>query len=296
MNVVATLLLLYSLQWAHAEWPSEPAPTPSFDKIEKYLHGPINKYCSLLDKDASDYHLPVAYFTRLIWQESHFDVGAQSPAGAQGIAQFMPGTAGARGLLNPFDPITALRESAAYLSELRTTFGNLGLAAMAYNAGAYRITLWLAHQGGLPYETEQYVQIVTGHTAEEWTSADAVKLEGDFPDGISCVQIAGMLSDRTGQATSGAKLPPNPEWKPWGVILVGAWNQGAVLAGFERLRRQYPGIIADHRPLILHVRPTFARALQYSVRIAFDGLKEAKAFCSRLEAAGGACDVLRNPR
>ena len=55
--------------------------------------------------------------------------------GAQGIAQFMPGTARRRGLDDPFDAKKALAASAAYLAELRTSFGNLGLAAAAYNAG-----------------------------------------------------------------------------------------------------------------------------------------------------------------
>src|ERR1700730_1595281 len=80
--------------------------------------------------------LPEEFFTRLIWQESRFDPAAVSPAGAQGIAQFMPQTAAMRGLTNAFEPLQALRESASYLRELRLTFrGNLGLATAAYNAG-----------------------------------------------------------------------------------------------------------------------------------------------------------------
>ncbi len=79
--------------------------------------------------------LPVGFFTRLIWKESGFDPGAISPAGAQGVAQFMPRTASSRGLLNPFKPVEALRESASYLHELLQSFGNVGLAAAAYNAG-----------------------------------------------------------------------------------------------------------------------------------------------------------------
>jgi soluble lytic murein transglycosylase-like protein len=47
----------------------------------------------------------------------------------------MPQTASWHGLADPFDPIEALRHSAVYLRELRDRFGNLGLAAAAYNAG-----------------------------------------------------------------------------------------------------------------------------------------------------------------
>jgi hypothetical protein len=66
-----------------------------------------------------------------------------SPKGAEGIAQFMPQTASWHGLSNRFDPIEALRHSAAYLRELMNQFGNLGLAEAAYNAGPGRVSTWL---------------------------------------------------------------------------------------------------------------------------------------------------------
>jgi soluble lytic murein transglycosylase-like protein len=83
----------------------------------------------------------------------------------------MPATAMERGLRNPFEPLQALEESASYLRELFITFGNLGLAAAAYNAGPGRISRWLAGKAGLPGETSLYVQVVTGHAAEEWARA-----------------------------------------------------------------------------------------------------------------------------
>src|SRR5688572_15384915 len=82
----------------------------------------VDEICRTLAQAAADNELPEEFFTRLIWQESRFDPKAVSPAGAQGIAQFMPQTAALRGLVNAFEPLHALRESAAYLRELRTTF------------------------------------------------------------------------------------------------------------------------------------------------------------------------------
>jgi hypothetical protein len=81
--------------------------------------------------------LPLEFFARVIWQESHFQPNAVGPITrsgqrAQGIAQFMPGTASERRLLDPFDPVQALPKSAEFLSELRNQFGNLGLAAADY--------------------------------------------------------------------------------------------------------------------------------------------------------------------
>ena len=114
------------------------------------------------------------FFARLIWQESRLRPDAVGPVTrsgkrAQGIAQFMPATAAERFLLDAFDPAQALPKSAEFLRELRAKFGNLGLAAAAYNAGAQRVQDWLSGKRTLPSETLAYVRSVTGHSAEEWS-------------------------------------------------------------------------------------------------------------------------------
>ena len=60
---------------------------------------------------------------------------------------------GQRGLADPFDPLEAIAQSAKLLRDLRREFGNLGLAAAAYNAGPGRVRDWLAGRRGLPPET-----------------------------------------------------------------------------------------------------------------------------------------------
>jgi soluble lytic murein transglycosylase-like protein len=67
--------------------------------------------------------------------ESNFNPNAGSPAGAQGIAQFMPGTAAAYGLENPYDPEQAIDAQAHLMSDLLAQFGSVELALAAYNAG-----------------------------------------------------------------------------------------------------------------------------------------------------------------
>ncbi|MGH1571810.1 transglycosylase SLT domain-containing protein [Methylobacterium sp. P31] len=132
--------------------------------------------CRLIEGSAKARDLPVPFLTRLIWRESSFRAGAVSPAGAQGVAQFMPGTALERGLLDPFDPEQAIPHAAHLLADLKRRFGNLGLAAAAYNGGAQRVTNWLAGSGDLPAETRAYVLWITGSPAEEWrggTSSEA---------------------------------------------------------------------------------------------------------------------------
>jgi hypothetical protein len=257
-------------------------PKPSVDEI-----------CRTLAQAAADNRLPEEFFTQLIWQESRFDPAAVSPAGAQGIAQFMPQTAATRGLTNAFDPLEALRESASYLSELRTTFhGNLGLAAAAYNAGPDRVEAWLAGRSTLPAETQAYVRIVTGYTAEAWTLKPPPQLESSAaPTGERCIALAKLMIEN---APRRVDLTSSPAWGPWGVQLAGNWSEGSVLAHYERLRRKYPAVLADRLPLVLRARrpdlPTFA------VRVSEQSRSAANALCAKLRAAGGACVVFRNPR
>ena len=109
---------------------SESAATGKVESVETSV-------CRLIESSARTQSLPVAFLTRLIWQESSFRPDTISPAGAQGIAQFMPKTAYERGLANPFDPEEAIPKSAELLADLKQRFGNLGLAAAAYNGYLY---------------------------------------------------------------------------------------------------------------------------------------------------------------
>ena len=131
------------------------------------------RICASAETNAKANDLEPAFFARLLWRESLFDPNVVSNKGAQGIAQFMPETAARRGLANPFEPMAAVQASAVYLAELKKQFGNIGLAAAAYNAGEMRIEKWLAGLGGLPGETRDYVVFITGHQAEDWKTPSA---------------------------------------------------------------------------------------------------------------------------
>src|SRR5215468_1630180 len=151
--------------------PSGPAPAerPAPQRSSAPGEPPSREaICMALQAAAAANDLPIEFFTRLIWQESRFDPRAVSHKGAQGVAQFMPKTALWRGLADPFDPIQALPQSAAFLRELRAQFGNLGLAAAAYNAGPGRVQAWLSGRASLPGETRAYVMTITGRSADAW--------------------------------------------------------------------------------------------------------------------------------
>jgi len=84
---------------------------------------------------ASRWNVSAALLAGQLMAESGFDPNAGSPAGARGIAQFMPSTAAAYGLRNPFDPVEAIDAQAHLMSDLLAKFGDPQLALAAYNAG-----------------------------------------------------------------------------------------------------------------------------------------------------------------
>jgi Transglycosylase SLT domain/D-alanyl-D-alanine carboxypeptidase len=109
---------------------------------------------------AQRWNVGAALLSAQIYAESNFNPFARSPAGAQGIAQFMPGTAQALGLQNPFDAEEAIDAQAHLMRDLLRRFGSVPLALAAYNAGAGAVE---QHGGIPPYaETRAYVAKILG--------------------------------------------------------------------------------------------------------------------------------------
>lgn len=176
-----------------------------------------DEICDTLAYAAQTNDLPVPFFIRLLFQESGFQAHVVSHAGAEGIAQFMPATAAGMGLDNPFDPLQAIPASARLLRELIGQFGNLGLAAAAYNAGPKRIQDWLAKKGKLPEETQGYVKIVTGKPAETWTVASASGAEMSVPRRAPCQQTAALYA-----WDGAAEIPLPPTRTPPADLMIAA--------------------------------------------------------------------------
>jgi hypothetical protein len=253
--------------------------------------------CRALEEAAGENGLPVDFFVRVIWQESRFNAHAVSPKGAQGIAQFMPRTADWRGLSNPFDVIAALKASASYLHDLRNRFGNLGLAAAAYNAGPQRIQDWLVASGGLPKETRHYVQIVTGHSPEEW-SGGTTQVNLPLPESVPCRDVVKSKDYRIAAKSDGGleTMPRGSamEAKPsWGVQLVGSPSQASARASFQQLQRTYKNLLETRQPFVIQSK-VGTSGFWYRVRVVADSRGEAEKLCSGLRAAGGSCLVQRN--
>ncbi|MEH3118119.1 MAG: lytic transglycosylase domain-containing protein [Methylorubrum populi] len=297
-------LVLLPAALAALAGPARAAAAPESETVEQAL-------CRLIEESAKARRLPVPFLTRLIWRESAFRVGVVSPAGAQGVAQFMPGTARERGLTDPFDPEQAIPHAAHFLADLERQFGNLGLAAAAYNGGPARVSAWLAGSGGLPAETRAYVIAITGRPAEDWRPKAAVEMpEGDpvakgaegrsedkppAPEAEtrSCLQVTAALripsrGDRFALAIGGGPAAP------WGVQLAGNFSKPLALASFQRARTRYATVIGEVRPMIIGTRLRFRGTRTfYRVRIPAESRAAADGLCGKIRGVGGACIVLR---
>jgi Transglycosylase SLT domain/SPOR domain len=309
--VLAAVLLLPGVTWAEDDPAPEAPPRYVHPSVEELAipppslqngdTGTSETICLMLESAARANGLPLEFFARLIWQESRFEASAVGPmtrygSRAQGIAQFMPGTASERGLLDPLNPVQALPKAAEFLAELRDQFGNLGLAAAAYNAGPRRVQEWLAGTGGMPAETRNYVSIITGSSVEDWAKAGKGGKMPESAPPTSCRDLMAML-----------KRAPSPfivrleervktaAAKTWGVQLAAGFDRNKALAMYSRAVKNLSSVIGDRDPSILSStqRSRGAHAF-YQVRIGADTRPEADELCNRIRKAGGACFVLKN--
>ncbi len=134
-------------------------------------------YASAIAHSASRQNVSAALLAAQLYAESNFNPFASSSAGAQGIAQFMPSTARAYDLKNPYDAKAAIAAQARMMRELLQRFSSVPLALAAYNAGPARV----AACGCVPNipETQAYVAKILalmGGTGEIAAPAMDVKL------------------------------------------------------------------------------------------------------------------------
>jgi transglycosylase-like protein with SLT domain/sporulation related protein len=257
--------------------------------------------CLMIESAARANDLPLEFFARVIWQESRFQADAVGPVTrsgqrAQGIAQFMPGTASERRLLDPFDPVQALPKSAEFLSDLRSQFGNLGLAAAAYNAGPRRVQEWLAGSGPMPQETRNYVSAITGTSVDDWAAAGRNARMADRARNTSCRELMALLKRAPNSfVTELEQHVKLAAAKLWGVQLAAGFDRDKALAMYARAIKRLSAVIGDQDPSLLSsLMRTRGTHTFYQVRIGADTRPAADDLCNRIRRAGGACFVLRN--
>ncbi len=282
-----------------AERPKERAKIPAAaDKVEADVRASfVGDVCRRIETAARDWQLPPAFFARLIWRESRFDPNAISPKGASGIAQFMPGTARHRGVRDPFDPRSAIPASAHYLSDLRNEFGNLGLAAAAYNAGPNRVRRWRDGRDALPAETRDFVLAITGHSAQQWNGSETPKADYRLDRELSFLEACSRLPIRRFRRLQPQIAHASAGWQPWGVHLTADWSPTKALSHYARIQREFPAVLAGVQPMVLKVvNYSFGRAPRFEVRVGKQTRGEANTFCKRLRQAGGLCRVYKTQR
>lgn len=248
--------------------------------------------CRLIERNASEHELDPNFLARLLWKESRFEPGAISPAGALGIAQFMPGTADLYDLDDPFNPAQAIRKAAWYLDYLRDSFGNIGLAAIAYNGGENRAARFIAKQTTLPYETLDYVEAITGYSALRWRDNppgnDDLKLalnsEPEFRS--ACEKMAGDRSLR--------EFIIQPRVFPWGVIVASHPSRSGAIQQVSRLNRSLHPILGGKRVGYVRKKLSGMPRTIYTAQIGYESRSEAASFCLKFKKIGGRCIVLKN--
>ena len=296
-TLLAAMLLTAGLAPGPVRAAEEPSPPSS---------GIQDALCRIIDDAARTHSVPPAFLTRLIFQESSFRPHVTSPAGAQGVAQFMPGTARERGLLDPFDPEQAVPKAAHFLADLKDRFGNWGLAAAAYNGGPNRLAGWLAARAAgqtrfLPMETETYVLLITGASVEDWAEEARNSANGDGrsppprpatrdPQAACAPTLVAIRQARPALPTI-AEAP----FAPWGVQLAGNFSKARALASFQRASARHRAVIGELQPMVIgtRLRSRGTRAF-YRVRLPATTRAEAAALCRKIQADRGACVVLRS--
>ncbi len=223
-------------------------------------------------------------------------VGPRTRSGerAQGIAQFMPRTAAERGLFDPFDPVQALPKSAEFLRELANQFGNLGLAAAAYNAGPGRLREFLSAHRPLPAETRNYVLAITGISVDEWARSGKREPERVIKPG--CGELMALLHRAPNPFVQKLEERVNlVAVAPWGVQLAAGFSREHALSNYATLAKHYGEILTGRDPSLLSsIFRTRGTRPFYQVRVGADTRASAETLCGSIRRAGGACIVLRN--
>jgi soluble lytic murein transglycosylase-like protein len=173
-------------EWSYVRWPvghfpgpyserllapmspppqSQPVDSPYAPLVPVWAGDAGMPFARAVQRAANYYQLPQPLVWAVIKAESNFRMDAQSPAGAQGLMQLMPGTADAMGVADSFDPDQNILGGARYLRYLANRFGgDLRLTVAAYNAGPGAVK---RHGGVPPYrETRTYLERVLHFYAE----------------------------------------------------------------------------------------------------------------------------------
>ena len=187
---------------------------------------------------------------------------------------------------------TRSKRSPNLLSSCVTCIGNLEISALrqppttpvpgGFATGSAAVEL-------LPGETQAYVRLVTGHSAEEWAAGQKNLVEMSVATGVACSPRAATL-DQPIPLPSPPKAEPV---KPWGAEVAGGPTQPKALARYRELQLKYPAILAGREPLFV-VRGIVGDMGAVRARVGAETRADAAKLCAALRAVNWYCDALRN--
>jgi hypothetical protein len=192
--------------------------------------------------------------------------------------------------------VQALPKAAEFLAELRNQFGNLGLAAAAYNAGPRRVRDWLDGTGGMPAETRNYVLATTGRELEDWVAIGKNGTPSDGETKATCLELVALFRQEPNQFVSRLKQSVTRAFAmPWGIQMATGFNRNQALAAYANVVKSL-GTVFDkeadpaRQPILVRSRGTSSF---YQVRIGANSRSEADRLCTQIRLAHGACLVKR---
>jgi hypothetical protein len=177
---------------------------------------------------------------------------------------------------------------------LRREFGNLGLAAAAYNAGPRRVREWMNGSGAMPSETRNYVLAITGAPVEQWSKAGP-DTDRKQAQGVGCGELMALLKRAPNRFVAALEQRiVAGAMQPWGVILGADASRSRILSKFAELQQRHAAVLTGRDPILFERRR--GPLPRYQVRIGAETRADANSLCVRIHKSGGDCVVLRNSR
>lgn len=293
MRLVIWIALLLGLAGA-AQAQTRPLDGPG-RRCSDGLYGPVQclraqhhpfDLCQMLEQTARHHFLDPGFLARLIWQDSRFELGRISAAKLVAEPQLNSDKPGLGDVSEHLNPAQIVERTGRYIAYLKQEDGNIGLAAMAYDAGERGAFGFMAGNVALRQRSVEFVKLVTGISAERWRN--------DPPDShdFSLSPELDFMNACIALAHGRALHPPGTKLDPWGVQLGKIYPMNRAKLEHARRVRSCPQISAQKVDYVAQQHRFAGRRALWMARIAQTGRDAALALCAEIRQSGCACRVV----
>lgn len=245
--------------------------------------------CQALRDTARHHFLDEGFFARLIWQDSRFDLGKISAAKLVAQPVLNSDKPGLGTITDHLNPLQIIEKTGRYLAYLKQEDGNVGLAAMAYDAGERGAFGFMAGNVKLRQRSVEFVHLVTGLSADRWRNdppeAHDFSLSQDVPFMQACLDL-----------TRGAQLePPGSNTSHWAVALGHSASLSGARLQHQRDTKLCRDDVANEQVDFIPAQHRFpGRRALWVAQVAQPGQGEALDYCAALHVQGCPCRVVMN--